>query len=97
MTKDEEIRQLKSSLKNIKAQLKRRDDKIASLEAKNAQIESDKKKTIVQVTDYDLQSFTKLSQDTNSRNSSSGSSSRLDAKQTAALEILSRLLKKSKD
>ncbi|MBQ0015460.1 MAG: hypothetical protein KBT04_00555 [Bacteroidales bacterium] len=44
MTKDEEIRQLKSSLKNIKAQLKRRDDKIASLEAKNAQIESDKKK-----------------------------------------------------
>lgn len=94
MSKTDHDKRLKSSLKNTKAQLKRREDKIARLEAKVAQLEEEaKKKAPVHIMDQILRTIAKSSPDTNSRSSSSDTQSRSDAKQTAALEILSRLLK----
>lgn len=93
MSKTDNDKRLKSSLKNTKAQLKRREDKIARLEAKVAQLEEEaKKKAHVHIMGQNLRTIAKSSPDTNSRSSSSDTQSRSDAKQTAALEILSRLL-----
>lgn len=94
MANIDKSKRLKNSLKNTKAQLKRREDKIARLEAKVAQLEEEaKKKSPVRTMDQILQSISESSPDTSSLSSSSGMHSRSDAKQTAALEILSRLLK----
>ena len=83
----------KNSLKNVKAQLKRRNDKIARLEATIAQLKESQKKTPVQTMDQNLQTIAETFQDTNTQSLSSDLPSRSDAKQTAALEILLRLLK----
>jgi len=94
MVKSDKSKRLKSNLKNTRAQLKRRDDKITRLEAKIAQMEEEaKKKASAKAMDQVRQSIAKLSQGTNSQSSSSDMLSRSDAKQDAALEILSRLLK----
>lgn len=83
----------KNSLKNVKAQLKRRNDKIARLEATIVQLKESQKKTPVQTMDKNLQAIAETFQDTNTQSLSSDLPSRSDAKQTAALEILLRLLK----
>ena len=83
----------KNSLKNVKAQLKRRNDKIARLEATIAQLKESQKKTPVQTMDQNLQTIAETFQDTNTQSLLSDLPSRSDAKQTAALEILLRLLK----
>lgn len=85
---------LKKRLKNTNAKLKRRDDKIARLEAKVAQMEADaKKKASAQTMDRVLQNIPKGFQGISSQSSLSGMQLRSDAKQTAVLETLLRLLK----
>ncbi len=85
---------MRKRLKNIKAQLMRREDKIVRLEAKIAQMEEEaKKKASTKTADPVLQSFAKESQGISSRNLLLDMQLHSDAKQTAALEILLRLLK----
>lgn len=87
-------KRLKNDLKNSRAKIKRRDEKIAQLEARIVQMqEESKKKRTARHMDSVLLSIAKKSQDTNSQNSLSDILSLSDAKQTAALEILSRLLR----
>jgi hypothetical protein len=94
MAKTDKTNRLKSSLKNTKAQLKRRDERIAKLQARIADMEADaKKKATSHVMDQALKSITREYLDISSRNSSSDTPSCLDAKQMQALEMLSRLLK----
>lgn len=94
MTKTDKEKRLKSSLKNTKAQLKRRDERIAKLKARIADLEAEaKKKAKSHVMDQALRSITREYQDISSRSSSSDTLSCSDAKQMQALEMLSRLLK----
>ena len=94
MAKTDKTKHLKSSLKNTKAQLKRREAKIANLEARIEKLEAEvKKKAQDQIIDQALQNITKEYQDINSPNLSSDLPSYSEAKQTAALEILLKLLK----
>lgn len=92
MTNTSKKQNRKNSLKNVKAQLKRRNDKIARLEATIAQLK-ESQKTPVQTMDQNLQTIAETFQDTNTQSLLSDLPSRSDAKQTAALEILLRLLK----
>lgn len=81
-------------IKNLQQQLRRSRKKLEKYEAKIAQMEEEaKKKAAIQDTDSDRLSIARLSQDISSLNLSSDSHSLSDAKQAAALEILSRLLK----
>lgn len=85
---------LKNSLKNTRAKLSRRDKKIAELESKIAQLEEESKKKDSSLNvECVSQSLEKKFSDTNSQNLLFDIPSLSDAKQTAALEILSRLLK----
>lgn len=93
MTKIDKNKRVKSCLKNTKAKLKRRDEENARLKARVAELEEAQKKTLAHTMDQVLQSIAELSPDTSSRNSSSGMQSHSCAKQTAALEMLLRLLK----
>ena len=93
MEKTDKTKRLKSSLKNAKAKLKRRDERITKLEAKIADMEAEaKKKATARAMDQVLQNITREYQATSSRSSSSGTPSCSDAKQMQALEMLSRLL-----
>ena len=78
MTKSDKIKQLKSSLKNTKAQLKRREAK---------------KKEKDKLMEQNLRSITKQYQDISSRNLSSKSLSQSDAQEMQALGILLRFFK----
>lgn len=94
MAKKDTSINLKKRLKNTNAKLKRRDDKIARLEAKVAQMEADAKKKASALTmDRVLQNIPKGFQGISSQSSLSSMQLRSDAKQTAALETLLRLLK----
>lgn len=96
MAKTDKAKCLKSSLKNTRAKLKRRDDRIAKLEARIADMEAEaeaKKKAASRVMDQALKSIAKEYRDISSRNSSSDTPSCSDAKQMQALEMLLRLLK----
>ena len=94
MAKKDTSINLKKRLKNTNAKLKRRDDKIARLEAKVAQMEADaKKKASPQTMDRVLQNIPKGFQGISSQSSLSSMQLRSDAKQTAVLETLLRLLK----
>jgi len=94
MAKTDKTKCLKSSLKNAKAKLKRRDERITNLEAKIADMEAEaKKKAMNHVMDQALKSITREYQDINSRSSSLDTPSCSDVKQMQALEILSRLLR----
>jgi molecular chaperone GrpE (heat shock protein) len=94
MKEQDKNKRLKNNLKNSRAKIKRRDEKIAQLEARIVQMqEESKKKCTARHMDSMLQSIAERFQDTNSQSSSSDTRSLSDAKQTAALEILSRLLR----
>ena len=93
MEKTDKTKRLKSSLKNAKAKLKRRDERITNLEAKLADMEAEaKKKATARAMDQVLQNITREYQAISSRSSSSDTPSCSDVKQMQALEILSRLL-----
>lgn len=93
MEKTDKTKRLKSSLKNAKAKLKRRDERITILEAKIADMEAEaKKKATARAMDQVLQNITREYQAISSRSSSSDMPSCSDVKQMQALEILSRLL-----
>lgn len=93
MVKKDTSINLKKRLKNTNAKLKRRDNKIARLEAKVAQMEADAKKTSTLTMDRVPQNIAKGFQDISSQSSLSSMQLRSDAKQTAVLETLLRLLK----
>lgn len=93
MTKTNNASSLRRHLKNTKAQLKRKENKIARLEAKIAQMEEEIKKKVSTKTAVPvLQTCPKESQGISSPHLLSNTQSCSDAKQTAALEILLRLL-----
>lgn len=93
MEKKDKTKRLKSSLKNAKAKLKRRDERITKLEVKIADMEAEaKKKATARAMDQVLQNITREYQAISSRSSSSDTPSCSDVKQMQALEILSRLL-----
>lgn len=83
----------KASLKNTKAQLKRRDEKILRMKEEIEMLRKEVKKKRVADTDLLRKNMEILSRDTSSLNSSSDTHSLSDAQRTAALEILSKLLK----
>lgn len=97
MVKKDTSINLKKRLKNTNAKLKRRDNKIARLEAKVAQMEADakkkKKKASTLTMDRVPQNIAKGFQGISSQSSLSSMQLRSDAKQTAVLETLLRLLK----
>lgn len=94
MAKTDKNKCLKSSLKNAKAKVKRRDERIANLEAEIAELKAEaKKKATARTMDQVLQNIAREYQDISSRSSSSDTPSCSDAKQMQALEILSWLLK----
>lgn len=94
MAKKDTSINLKKRLKNTNAKLKCRDDKIARLEAKVAQMEADAKKKASALTmDRVLQNIPKGFQGISSQSSLSSMQLCSDAKQTAVLETLLRLLK----
>ena len=94
MQEQDKNQRLKMDLKNHNAKIRRRDEKIAQLEEKIAQMQEEaKKKRTARHMDSAIQSMARQSQDISSLNLSSDTHSLSDAKQAAALEILSRLLK----
>jgi len=86
-------KQSQMSLKNARAKIKRRDEKIARLEAELKERDEKAKKKAQNPMEQVLQSIEKQYLDTNFRSSSSDSRSISDAQLDAALEILSKLLK----
>lgn len=86
-------KQSKKSLKNARAKIKRRDEKIARLEAELKERDEKGKKKALNPMGQVLQIMEKQSQGTNSRSLSSDLQSVSDAQLDAALEILLKLLK----
>ena len=89
MTKQDSEKRYKSELKNANAKIKRRDEKIKRLKAKNAALRREsKKKEPSRNTGLARQEITELFRDINTRISLSGSPSRSDQLLESVLEQL---------